>query len=47
MTQTQPPKPDLTEHEEEVAPFDDVLRRLLSAKPTPVKTPAPPKGEED
>jgi hypothetical protein len=29
------PKPDLSEHEEEAVPFDDVLRRLLEAKPAP------------
>ena len=29
------PKPDLTEHEEESTPFDDVMRRLLEAKPAP------------
>ena len=29
------PKPDLSEHEEEAVPFDDVLRRLLEAKPQP------------
>ena len=32
---TQPPKPDLSDHEEEAAPFDDVLRTLLAAKPAP------------
>jgi len=49
MTQT--PKPDLSDHEEEAAPFDDVLRKLLAAKP--VHRPAsdnqapdgPPKAE--
>jgi hypothetical protein len=30
-----PSKPDLTEYEEEETPLDDVLRRLLSAKPAP------------
>ena len=33
MTDT--PKPDLSDHEEEAAPFDDVLRKLLAAKPAP------------
>lgn len=28
------PKPDLSEHEEESVPFDDVLRTLLKAKPS-------------
>lgn len=37
MSQT--PKPDLSDHEEETAPFDDVLRKLLAAKP--VHRPAP------
>ena len=32
------PKSDLSEHEEEETPFDAVLRQLLSAKPTPMKT---------
>ncbi len=32
---TKPPKPDLSDHEEEAAPFDDVLRTLLAAKPAP------------
>ncbi len=35
MTQTS--KPDLSDHEEEAAPFDDVLRKLLTAKPAPRK----------
>ena len=30
-------KPDLSDHEEEAAPFDDVLRKLLAAKPAPRK----------
>ncbi len=38
MTQT--PKPDLSDHEEEAVPFDDVLRKLLTAKPASRK-PAP------
>ena len=29
------PKPDLSDHEEEATPFDDVMRKLLDAKPTP------------
>ena len=33
MTQT--PKPDLSDHEEEEVPFEDVLRKLLGAKPAP------------
>ena len=36
---TQAPKPDLSEHEEEAAPFEDVMRKLLSAKPAPAKVP--------
>ena len=35
MTDT--PKLDLSDHEEEAAPFDDVLRKLLAAKPAPRK----------
>ena len=38
---TQPPKPDLSEHEEEGAPFEDVMRKLLAAKPAAPKAPAP------
>lgn len=38
MTQT--PKPDLSDHEEEAAPFKDVLRTLLAAKPAPRHAPA-------
>ena len=37
-------EPDLSEHEEEVVPFDDVLRQLLIAKPEhgkPKHEPAP------
>jgi hypothetical protein len=30
MTDT--PKPDLSEHEEEGAPFEDVMRKLLNLK---------------
>ena len=30
MTHT--PKPDLSEHDEEATPFDDVMRKLLDAK---------------
>ena len=33
------PKPDLSDHEEEAAPFDDVLRKLLAAKPAPRSAP--------
>ena len=36
---TNSPKPDLSDHEEEAAPFDDVLRTLLSAKPAPRSAP--------
>lgn len=31
---TDKPKPDLSEHEEDFVPFDDVLRTLLKAKPS-------------
>lgn len=30
-------KPDLREYEDARAPFDDVMRRLLQAKPIPAK----------
>jgi hypothetical protein len=36
---TQPPKPDLSDHEEEATPFDDVMRQLLAAKPAIKPTP--------
>ena len=35
------PKPDLSEHEEEVVPIDNVLRRLLEAKPRTKKVSKP------
>ena len=35
------PQPDLAEHEEEANPFDDVLQKLLSAKPDPKKAKPP------
>jgi hypothetical protein len=38
---TYTPKPDLSKHEEEVIPFDDVLRRLLEAKPQKAEPPNP------
>ena len=31
-------KPDLSEHEEEAEPFDEVMRKLLGAKPASRKT---------
>lgn len=34
---TQAPKPNLSEHEEEATLFDDVMRKLLDAKPAPKK----------
>ena len=40
MTQT----PDLSDHDEEAIPFDDVMRRLLDAKPAPKN--AREEGEE-
>jgi hypothetical protein len=43
MNQT--PKPDLTEHEEEIIPFDDVIKKLVEAKPAP-KSPEPPKPKK-
>ncbi len=33
----QTPKPDLTEHEVEAVPFDQVMKKLIEAKPTPKK----------
>ncbi len=43
---TTKPPPDLSDYEEEAAPFDDVLRQLLAAKPAPRTAPVPPKPEE-
>lgn len=46
MTKT--PKPDLSEHEEEAAPFEDVMRKLLAAKPAhkpPSEAEPTPEGE--
>jgi len=40
MTET--PKPDLIEHEDEAVPFDEVMKKLIQAKPAP-KKPEPPK----
>jgi hypothetical protein len=42
MPKTQPPKPDLSVHEEESVPFDEVMKKLVEAKPAP-KKPEPPK----
>lgn len=44
-----PPKPDLTEYEDEAVPFDDVLRRLLGAEPgpKPSEAPTPPAAPEE
>ena len=33
-----PEKPDLSEHEEEAVPFDEVMQKLVKAKPAPKKT---------
>ena len=43
MTQT--PKPDLSEHEDEAIPFDQVMKKLAEAKPAP-KKPETPKPEK-
>ncbi len=42
---TKSPKPDLTEHEDEAVPFDEVMKKLAQAKPAP-KKPEPPKQPE-
>jgi hypothetical protein len=39
-------KPDLSEHEEESVSLDDVLKRLLSAKPAP-KPEAPSEADKE
>ena len=44
---TQPPKPDLSEHEEEGVPFEDVMHKLLSAKSAPAKPPHPEPEEPE
>jgi hypothetical protein len=43
MTQT--PKPDLSEHEDELIPFDEVMKKLVEAKPAP-KKPDPQKDHQ-
>jgi hypothetical protein len=42
-----PPKPDLTEYEEEDLPLDDVLRRLVEAKQVPKVEPKKPEPDGD
>jgi hypothetical protein len=42
---TTAPKPDLTEHEEEAVPFDEVMKKLVNAKPAP-KKPEEKKNQE-
>lgn len=44
MTQT--PKPDLAEHEDEAVPFDQVMKKLLGAKPAPKTAPEEPKPKK-
>lgn len=41
------PKPCLSEHNEEGTPFDDVMRKLLEAKPAPKKVTEKPEPAED
>ena len=41
------PKPDLSEHDEEATPFDDVMRELLKAKPAPKKATEKPEPAGD
>lgn len=41
------PKPDLSEHEDEAVPLDDVLRTLLKAKPIPKDAKSPKPREEE
>jgi hypothetical protein len=45
MTQ-KPPKPDLTEYEDEDLPLDAVLRRLVEAKPVPKEAPKKPEPND-
>jgi len=33
----QTPKPDLSEHEEEAVSFDEIMQKLVKAKPAPKK----------
>lgn len=42
--QREPSNPDLSEHEEEAIPFDDVMRRLIGAKPAPMKASKKPES---
>ncbi len=43
MSQT--PKPDLSEHEDEAIPFDQVIKKLVEAKPAPKKQEPKPAKE--
>jgi hypothetical protein len=43
---TNAPKPDLSDHEEEAIPFDDVMRQLLTAKPAHRPAEPPPAKPE-
>ncbi len=44
MTQT--PKPDLSEHEDEAVPFDEVMKKLVQAKPAQKKRDAEKQPKE-
>jgi hypothetical protein len=37
---TDKPQPNLSEHEDEAVPFDEVIKKLVQAKPAPKKTDA-------
>jgi hypothetical protein len=34
---TDKPQPNLSEHEDEAVPFDEVIKKLVQAKPAPKK----------
>lgn len=41
------PKPDLTEHEEEAVPFDEVMKKLVEAKPVAKKLDKPKDNKDE
>jgi hypothetical protein len=45
-TMTQTPKPDLSEHEDEAVPFDEVMKKLVQAKPAQKKRDAEKQPKE-
>ena len=42
---TNQPKSNLSEHDKEAIPVDDVMRKLIDAKPTPKRAPEIPEPD--